>query len=187
MRRAFAALVAATLLSVALAVPAVAQEAAPDPLNFRWMGVSDNTAEGVAETVVMSGNGWVIDGEVTASGSYNHTAAGPPPQELLSYGTWQADSLVSLEIIGTYGAVAAGTIVMDVTLFPEGGDPVAAQILMNCNVPPGSLFTGLPEGCVLTMGDSEFSPRLLPTAEGTVPPMLQVGATVFNTLETPPA
>ena len=44
-----------------------------------------------------------------------------------------------------------------------------------------------PEGFLLTVGDTEFTPRLLPTAEGTVPPMLQVGATVFNTLEEPPA
>ena len=79
MRRAIIALFAVALLSVSLAVPAVAQEAVPDPLNFRWMGVSDYTADGVTETVVMSGNDWVIDGEVTASGSYNHTAAGPPP------------------------------------------------------------------------------------------------------------
>ena len=186
MKRAFAALFAATLLSASLAVPAAAQVEVPDPLNFRWMAVSDNTAEGTTDNVVMSGNGWVIDGEVMASGSYNHAAGGPPTQELIAYGTWQADSLVSLEIIGTYGAVAAGTIVMDITLYPEGGEPVAAQVTMNCNVPPADLFTGLPEGFLLTIGDTEFTPRLLPTAEGTVPPMIQIGATVFNTLEEPP-
>ena len=180
MKRALAALFAAALLSVSLGAPVAAQGEVPDPLGFRWVASSANTAK---EIVQMNGNGWVIDGEVTANGSYNHLAAGKAPKELLSSGTWQADSLVSLDIIGTYGSLAAGTIVMEVTLFPEGGEPVPATLTMNCNLPPAQLSTELDEGFYLTMADTEFAPRIFEMVGGGT---RAAGSTVFNILEEPP-
>ncbi len=92
------------------------------------------------------------------------------PKPLLAYGTWQADKLVSLKMLGTYGAWASGTIVMDVTLFPAGGEPVSAQLTINCNIPPAGQMTGLLEGFYLTMGDVSFEPN-------------GAGLTVFTTME----
>ena len=187
MKRALFALFAATALSVPLTGSVAAQVEIPDPLGFRWMSVAANTAEGTTDSVVLSGSGWVIDGEVTANGSYNHGAGGDTPADLVSYGTWQADSLVSLEIIGIHGGLAAGTIVMEVTLFPVDGEPVPATLTMNCNIPPADMFTGLPEGFILEVGDTTFEPILLPVVEGAGPPEIAIGATTFTILEAPPA
>ena len=147
---------------------------------FRFVSVSGNTAG--ADVLVMAGNGFVSDGHVVAIGSYNHTQGGPPPQPFadLGFGTWEAKRLVSFELIGTYGAFAAGTVVMEVTLMPEGGNEVSAELTMNCSIPPAGLFTNLNEGFYLsTVGGVDFEPVLLPVADGGPPPMIAIGATVF--------
>ena len=52
MRRALAGLLAAAVLSVPLTMPVAAQADVPEVLNFRWMSVSDNTAEGTTDRFV---------------------------------------------------------------------------------------------------------------------------------------
>ncbi len=148
---------------------------------FRFVSVSGNTAG--ADVLVMAGQGFVADGQVVANGSYNHTAGGPPPQPFanLGFGTWEAKQLVSFELIGTYGAFAAGIVVMEVTLFPEGRDRVQAELTMNCSIPPAGLFTGLDEGFFLSVPGVDFEPLLLPVAGGGPPPMIAVGGTIITT------
>ncbi len=149
--------------------------------NFRFVSVSSNTAG--ADVLVMAGQGFVADGQVVANGSYNHTAGGPPPQPFanLGFGTWEAKQLVSFGLIGTYGTFAAGIVVMEVTLSPEGGDKVSGELTMNCSIPPAGLFTGLAEGFFLSVGGVDFEPVLLPVAGGGPPPVIAIGATVFIT------
>ena len=165
-----------------MAQPAEASKGA-GKLNFRWISVSQNTAG--ADRVVMTGNGAVDKRKVVGSGSWNHfDPVGPPPFPLLAFGTWQAKKLVSLDIIGTYGAFAAGILIMEVNFNPEGRHQrrISAEVTMNCNVPPAGLFTGLAEGFFLTLGGSVFEPVVLPVAEGGgPPPSIAIGATVFTT------
>ena len=149
-------------------------------LNFRWISVSQNTAG--ADRVVMNGNGFVNNGTVVGSGSWNHSGVGPPPAPLLGFGTWKATRLLSLSNIGTYGAFAAGTLVMEVNLIPDGGgNRIPAEVTVNCNIPPAGLFTGLDEGFYLSIGGVFFEPFLLPVEGGGPPPFCALGATVFTT------
>ncbi len=137
-------------------------------INFQFVSVSRNIAQGAMDILPMIGKGFVTDGHVVANGSYTHAAGGPPPQPFgfLGFGTWKAKRLVSLTIIGTYGAFTSGTVVMEVTLSPEGGDEVSGELTMNCNIPPAGLFTGLDEGHFLSVGGVEFEPLLLQMAAG---------------------
>lgn len=188
MKRPLCSLLAAALLSATLIAPAGAQdEELAEPLNFRWTSVSENTTKGTTDQVEMSGNGWLIDGEFRANGTYNHAAGGDAPQALLSYGTWRADDLMEVDIIATYGAVAAGRIMMAVTLYPEGEDPIPAVLTMISNVPWGGLLTDLPEGFFLETGSTLFAPIPLSVAEGATPAMTTIGAATINVLEDPPA
>lgn len=152
-------------------------------LNWRFMSVSGNTAG--TDRFVMNGNGFVRHGRVWGGGAWNNNdTGGPPPQELLGFGKWRARRLLSLEMIGTYGAFAAGTIVMRVVLVPDGGGDVRwATLTMNCNIPPGALFTGLQEGFLLDIDGTDYEPVILPVAAGGgPPPAIAIGATVFNVL-----
>ena len=152
----------------------------PGKLNFRWVSASQNTAG--ADLVVMTGNGIVDEHNVVGSGSWNHSDAGPPPSPLLGFGTWKARKLVSLDIIGIYGAFAAGILKMEVNLIPEGGgNRIPAEVTMNCNIPPAGLFTGLDEGFFLSVEGADFQPVVLPVAGGGPPPFCAIGATVFTT------
>jgi hypothetical protein len=163
------------LVSVSAPAPA-ASDASPAP---------SPAAPGSGELVGMNGDGWVevegdatagpvTDGSVTGGGTFNHwdnAEANPLPKPLVASGTWTADSLVSFQVFGTYGAWAAGTLVMNVTLNPTGGDPIPAQLTVNCNIPPADLSTGLLEGFYLTMGDASFEP-------------FGLGLTILTTVET---
>lgn len=150
-------------------------------LNYRWMSVSRNADQ--SEQVVMNGNGLVNRRQVTGGGNFIHVQlGGPPPLPLLGTGTWRARKLVSLEVPGTFGTFAAGTLVMDIVLHPVDGGRVPARVTMNCNIPPAGIFTGLPEGFFLEVGDQTFSPWVLDVAGGGPPPQIAVGATIFNIL-----
>lgn len=163
-----------------LAAPAAAGEQRRG-LGYRWMSVSRNP--GQTEQIVMNGDGLVNHGQVTGGGNFIHVQlGGPPPLPLLGTGTWRARKLVSFETIGTFGTFAAGTLVMDTWLLPVQGGRVPAQVTVNCNVPPGGLFTGLPEGFFLDVGGQTFSPWILDVEGGGPPPQIAVGATIFNIL-----
>lgn len=150
-------------------------------LNYRWMSISRNPDE--TEQIVMNGDGLVNRRHITGGGNFIHVELeGAPPLPLLGTGTWRARRLVSLDIIGTFGTFAAGILVMDIQLFPVGGGPVPAQVTMNCNIPPGALFTGLAEGFFLDVEGQSFSPWVLPVEGGGPPPAIAAGATIFNIL-----
>ena len=151
-------------------------------IDFVFASVSRNIAQGAMDIMPMSGSGFVVDGHVVANGTYAHIAAGSPPQPFadLGFGTWKAKRLVSLDLIGTYGAFASGAVVMEVTLTSADGDRVSGELTMNCNIPPGGLITGRDEGFFLSVGGEDFEPLSLPVEGGG---MIQVGGTVFTTGE----
>ena len=154
-----------TFTLVSVSQPAAAAEAAPS-------GAS--AAPAATDRVGLSGYGSVTvttdpmaapvtEGTVEGGGSFTHWDSAedlPVPKPIIAQGTWTADKLVSWDVVGTFGEVTAGTLVLDVTLNPVGGDPVAAQLTIVCNSPPGAggLATGLLEGWYMTTPMGSFEP-----------------------------
>jgi len=189
-------IIAASTLALTLAVPAYAQEvepepepgmeeaaaegeaegeaaaegegeALPDPLGFRWMTISHNTAADADDYLVMSGNGWLVDGEIAASGSYNHYAGTEEdiclsPKELLGYGIWNTTGYGKVELIGEFGAFAGGTIVIDGKLKPKeikDADALPALLTLNASIESGGVVTVEPEGALVQLaGGQTFAP-----------------------------
>ncbi len=82
------------------------------------------------------------------------------PKTILSFGTWQARSLVSYSEVGTYGAYAAGTAVMNIVLSLSAGTRVPATLTVVCNIGPAGLINpGAPEeGISVVIGTTSFGP-----------------------------
>jgi hypothetical protein len=157
----------AGLGSVALAsLPAlvntvVAPAWAADQTNFRFVSVSQaNTIGGVQHRVNISGDGEISPGQVIGDGSFNHfNNASPVPKTLLAFGTWKTKRLISFNKIGTYGALAAGVLEMEIHLipvFPVGTPVTTAMLKVVCNIGSGGLFTGQDEGATLTIPGAPF-------------------------------
>jgi hypothetical protein len=142
-------------------------EALPDPLGFRWMTISYNTAADADDYLVMSGNGWLVNGEIAASGSYNHYAGTEEdiclsPKELLGYGIWNTTGYGKVELIGEFGAFAGGTIVIDGKLKPKeikDADALPALLTLNASIESGGIVTVEPEGALVQLaGGQTFAP-----------------------------
>src|SRR2546425_11860830 len=111
----------AGVTSIALAsLPALATRALAAPergqMGFHFMVISfAATIDGVAHTLVMAGDGHFTSRRVVGSGIFNHLDAAAPgsPKPLLAFGTWKAKRLLSFELVGTYGAQAAGVLEME--------------------------------------------------------------------------
>ncbi len=133
----------------------------PGQVNFHFLAVSDAMViDDVHHRMLMGGSGRVTPGNVIGNGSFQHqNATGPVPQEILGEGSWKAKKLISFDQIGSHGAVGvAGVLVMSVDLHPEAGPKIAAELEVVCNIPPAGLFTGKPEGYVLTVPGAPFGP-----------------------------
>ena len=145
--------------------------------NFRFVSNSNAaTIAGVAHRMLMNGTGKVTPSQVVAAGSFVHINNAPPvPKPILASGTWKAKSLVSFNLIGTYGSIAAGEIKMQIDLIVESPAPaiVPATLKVVCNLAPAGLFTGEEEGFTLTIPGAPFGPF-----EPTTPPS---GLSVFTT------
>lgn len=163
-RRVF--LTKAGLGSIALtAIPALVNTlAAPvragNPTNFRFLSVSQaNTISGVQHRVNISGDGEVNPAFAIGNGSFNHfDGASPVPKTLLAFGTWKAKQLISFNLIGTYGALAAGILEMQIDLLPVGGAVTTATLKVVCNIGAAGLSTGQDEGATLTIPGTPFGP-----------------------------
>jgi hypothetical protein len=122
--------------------------------NFHFLALS-RAFDGLDEhNILMGGHGKITPGNVVGNGSIQHTLVSAPgsPKPILGEGTWKATSLVSWDVLGTYGIGVAGVLIMDINLVPDGGSPFPALLEVVCNIPPGGLFTGKPEGYVLDIG-----------------------------------
>lgn len=171
------ALAGASTLGQLLAAPAAAQPSnGGGHLNFYFVAFSlADTIDGVSHRIAMEGDGIISPGHVVGGGAFvHHDAASPIPQTVLGTGSWRATRLISFEIVGTWGVAAAGILVMEIDLVPEGGKAIPAHLEIYCNIGPAGIFTGQPEGYKLTVPGAPFGPF-----EPLVPPL---GLTVFTTV-----
>lgn len=185
----------ATLLYILIlvntrAAPAWAQE---KPANFYFVTVDK---AGVRDRIAMSGTGVVSGSEVVGGGSFTHfmfnmSAAtgspGPPPYQIVASGTWNATRLVSFNLIGNYGVLAAGVLEMEINLYREIPSPAVfpATLRVVCNLAPAKLInigsdgSALKEGITLSVTGTDFA------SGGTAGPFVPFnppnGVTVFST------
>ena len=159
------ALAAVPILAGSFIKPAHAQI----PRGFHFMSLAGipagSTPTTATEMIVMSGNGvFQVNqgaGNVQGGGTFNHVNnAAPLPKPLLGSGTWQAISVVSYVEAGTYGAQAAGTLVVNIELFAASGAEIPATLTVNCHIPfvPLEVPGSGPEGITINIGSTTFSP-----------------------------
>ena len=175
-------------------MPYASADDSPDEGHFTYVTLSNGGLDnGVLHRLVMSGRGTfdADDGEVRGGGEFIHFdgLSGPPPLTLLASGTWKATKFSSwAPLVGPgpnpYGQVIAGTLVMEVRLFPNGNDDdddgIHATLTVVCNVPPAGNFTGLAEGIFLDIdGGPFFEPIIVPTAIPS-PATLSFGLTLLS-------
>lgn len=167
-------LVSAFILTL-ISTPAPPASAAGET-NFHFVSITQaNTIDGVQHRINIAGTGKVSPGQVEAHGSFNHfnNMSTTVPKALLAFGTWKARRLVSFKQIGTYGALAAGVLEMEIDLIPVEGPVTAAKLTVVCNLQAAGLFTGLEEGPHLEVLGAPF---------GTFTPVNCSGCTDFTTL-----
>ncbi len=122
--------------------------------NFHFLAISQAIDGGDVHNLLMGGHGQVAPGNAVGNGSFQHQLVSDPAtiKPILGQGTWKAKRLVSWSVLGTYGIGVAGVLKMEVNLVPDGGPSFPAMLEVVCNIPPGDLFTGKPEGYVLDTG-----------------------------------
>jgi hypothetical protein len=138
-----------------------------------------DTVNGIAYTMAFEGCGFVNSGMAVGQGSFvEFDNLSIIPHTILASGTWKTTSLISTNLIGTYGSFAAGIIEMNIELvedLPIPGVVVPGVFLhITCNIPAAGLFNDdEEEGFELTIPDSP---------SGTFMPPVIVGGTVFSIL-----
>ncbi len=149
--------------------------AAAGQTNFHFLAFSSGaTVGGVQHRVAMAGEGKINGSQVVADGSFVHfDNASAVPKTILGTGTWKAKRLLSFNLIGTWGVLAAGILESEIHLVPVGGSPIPAVLKVVCNIGPAGISTGQDEGFTLTIPGAPFSPF--------VPLVPALGLTVFTT------
>ncbi|MBI4311639.1 MAG: hypothetical protein HY681_07640 [Chloroflexi bacterium] len=134
----------------------------PEEPEMPDVGVTFVAVSGIAgepHVVLLEGSGVIEGDEVEAMGAFTHFfAEGPAPHPIVDSGTWEATELVSFSILGTFGAHAAGTLVMDVIVTRSDGSQVPATMIVNCNIEAAGLDTGMPEGVTIMAEGAVFEP-----------------------------
>lgn len=147
--------------SLALAGVPVLQgvaRAAGSQTNFHFVCVSQ--ISGTSDQVAISGDGMIGPATAVGDGAFAHfQAVGSPPFPIVGTGSWRARSLESFDVVGQYGVLVSGIAEMGIDLVTEGG-VVPATLEIVCNIGPGGLGTGEPEGIFLTVDDATFEPTL---------------------------
>ena len=158
-----AALVSLPTIAHTLAKPARADQDDDDNrMGFDFVCSSQaGRIEGVAHRILMNGSGTFNSSRVKGGGSYDHfDFAAPVPRTLLSAGRWKAKRLVSFDLVGIYGVLAAGILTIDVDLLQviPSQEVIPATLEIVCNHRGFGLDTGEEEGFVLTIPDTPFGP-----------------------------
>ena len=153
-----AALASLPVVASGLTSPAWADDEEGDT-RFRFTVVSALTTG--PDLIAINGNGSFGTSSIRGGGAFTHfVPEGSPPFPIVAAGFWSTRELLSFESFGTYGTLESGilemTIVFRVTIPGPGKVPVTAKVA--CNVGPGGLSTGEPEGVTLTGSDFEFEP-----------------------------
>jgi hypothetical protein len=129
--------VATTLLTLALVLPAVASSPTPT-YSFDLTGPQATKDPSTNHTFALTGAGSFDPSATTvvASGTFAILSSSGSP---LSFGTWKATGLDSFcPRGGPNPGVQGGVLVITVTLFPHGGEPITGvTITVNCLVGTG--------------------------------------------------
>lgn len=141
---------------------------ADDLMGFHVVAVSaaegpPPTPQAPADWVILVGNGQIHGSDGMGGGSLVHIQFPgpnvPPPFNVVGHGMWRCKDLMSKNIIGTYAGLAAGIVEMNIeAMVVELGQWVPAMLKITCNVGPGGLQTGEPEGFTLTVPEFPFPP-----------------------------
>jgi hypothetical protein len=166
-RRAFIKTAGIGSASLAAVPTLVTSASAASPVvGFRFVSNSRTaTVGGVRHLAQFNGDGRITQSEVEGGGVFNLVVdTSPVPKTIEASGTWKAKRILSFNLIGTYGAIAAGILQMDVQLVPNGGPMVEAKLRVVCDLAAAGLNTGEEEGFVLDIPGTPF------TAGGTFGP-----------------
>ncbi len=129
--------------------------------HFDSQAGTPTTSTTKTQILIMVGTGTfeVGGGDVEGGGVFqiidNTTSV---PKTILSFGTWQAESLVSYSEVGTYGAYASGTAVMSIVLTLSNGSHLSAMLTIVCNIGAAGLKTGMAEGIYVVIGSTSYNP-----------------------------
>jgi hypothetical protein len=140
-----------------MAGPALAHDL-PRGKGFFFLTVSQ--IPDTPDLLAISGCGTITKELIVGGGSFAHfQTVGSPPFPIVASGHWTAKELVSFDPIGQFGVLIAGTAEWEAVLTSVTPSKAVAPatMLMACNLAPANLFTGLPEGVVVTVGDASFS------------------------------
>ncbi len=148
---------------------------------FRFVCVSEAPrVGGILPRVNMNGCCTFNSSRAHGGGSYNEfDQLSPVPRTLFSAGRWQAGRVLSVNILGTCGVLAAGTIEMEVRLLQQipSRAVIPARLRVACGIGACALDPGELEGFSLTIPDGRFGPfRPFEAAPG-----LTFGITIFTT------
>jgi hypothetical protein len=128
---------------------------------FRF-AVLSTTATG-SDVVAINGAGSFGGSWIRGGGSFTHwLPTGSPPFPIAAAGFWQATQLISFDPNGVYGTLKSGILVararFRVTKPASARGRVHGRLKIVCNVGPGGLLTGLPEGVFIRVAGFEFEP-----------------------------
>jgi len=133
------------------------------------------TIDGVEHRMAMNGFGQIHRSRVTGGGTYVHLdQASPVPRTILGSGSWRAERLIRFDLLCTYGAIAAASLEMEVTLLEvipsRARIPANMEVDCNLSAPGPGCQTGEEEGFILSIPDAPFGPfrPLVPAAGVTV-------------------
>ena len=118
------ALAALPGVSSSLSAPVLADERGR--IGFILVAIS-TVATDPTHGFAMTGNGTFGKNGVEGGGTYVHfdRASGPPPLDLLEYGTWRAQHMIGWRKAegqpNPFGPFLSGILDLTVRLFPEGG------------------------------------------------------------------
>lgn len=148
---------------------------------FRFVCVSQaDRIEGMLPRTNMNGCGTFDSSEAEGGGSYDtFDQLSQVPRTLFSAGRWEARRVLSVNIIGTYGVLAAGILELEVRLLQQipSRDVIPATLRIACSIGAGGLDSGEEEGFTLTIPGGRFGPfRPFEAAPG-----VTFGITIFTT------
>jgi len=128
-------------------------------VGFRFVSNSRTAiVGGVRYMVQFNGDGKIEDSDVEGGGRFNLVIdTSPVPKTIVASGKWKAKRLLSFNLIGTYGALAAGTLEMKVDLVPDGRSVVQATLRLACSIAAAGLDAGEEEGFVLDIPGTQFT------------------------------
>ncbi|SRR5713101_2157853 len=150
---------------------------------FRFVCVSQADRVGeILPRINMNGCATFNHSRAQGGGSYNEIDQNSPvPRTLFSAGRWDAGRVLSVNIIGTCGVLAAGTLEMEVRLLQQipHRAVIPARLRVVCGIGACGFDPGEEEGFVLTIPGHRFGPyRPFEVAPG-----FTFGITIFTTGE----